>query len=70
MGENKTGAARPNRNMIWLIGLAIAALLIGVLAANSRMSEGESAGHDYTSTSRGAPVGGVASGTAGQGPGG
>jgi general stress protein CsbA len=47
--EEGTGARRPNRNVIWLIGLAVVALLIGVLAANSRMSEGESAGHDFRS---------------------
>ena len=61
--NNMQAARRPNRNMLWLIGLAIAALLVAVLAANSQMGEGESAGHDYTSTGRGTPAG-VATSTA------
>jgi len=61
-----TGTRRPNRNVIWLIGLVIAALLIGALALNSRMSEGESAGHDYTSTQGSRPpVGQAATGGGG-----
>ena len=36
--NEQPGAKRPNRNMMWLIGLAIAALVVGALALNSRSS--------------------------------
>lgn len=69
MADKMQAAGRPSRNMLWLIGVAIVAVLVTFLALNTNMSEEESAGHDFTSTNRGTPVGGVA-GTGTGAPGG
>jgi hypothetical protein len=64
-----TGAGRPNRNKIWMIGVALAAVVVAALALQSRGGDGRSGAQVYSSSSQNTPAA-QASSAGGAAPGG